>query len=239
MTSENFITDKKDFATSLFEEAFGVSFEHVLNNWKDYESIVPPGSVTNMLAAYKFAQDYKEELDFYGFLCFWLAYHVQDLRSSRLVYCEEALQYCKQPDLRKYIEWNYNYSKAIREKEYFEGVHPSANNRVKGIEKIAAVYGHNDWTLHDAEVKSMRYDRDKNTLDIEVDTFIPKWAEDNQCHIIPFQFSNILSIETDMDYGNDYFSTCHIYSENDYFYVEFESAHIKICSRNLSIGEIK
>ena len=91
MTSDNYITDKNGFATSLFEEAFGVPVEHVLDNWKDYTSMVPSGSITNMLESYKYAQDYKDELDFYGFLCFWLAYNVQELISSRLLYCEEAL----------------------------------------------------------------------------------------------------------------------------------------------------
>ena len=57
----DYITDKKAFATSLFEEAFGVSVDHVLSNWKDYTSMVPAGSTTNMLAAYKYAQDFKFE----------------------------------------------------------------------------------------------------------------------------------------------------------------------------------
>lgn len=235
----DYITDKKAFATSLFEEAFGASVDHVLINWKDYTSMVPAGSTTNMLAAYKYAQDFKEELDFYGFLCFWLAYNVQDLRSSKLSFCEEALKYCKQSDMRKDIEWNYNYSKAIREKESFEGIHPSAANRIEGIEKIAAVYGDDILNLHDAEVKSIVYDRDNDTLDIELDTFIPEWAVDKKCHIIPFHFSNILSMEIDMDYGNDYVWTTHIYVDNEYIFVEFESAHLKIGSKNLSIGDIR
>lgn len=235
----DYIKDKKGFATSLFEEAFGDSVSNVMSNWKNFTSMVPRGSITNMLAAYKYAQDFKEELDFYGFLCFWLAYNVQDLHSSRLSYCEEALQYCKQADMRKYIEWNYNYSIAVCEKELFVGVHPSAANRIDGIEKIAAVYGRNDWSLHDAEVKSMVYDRDKDTLDIEIDTFISEWAVDKQCHIIPFHFSNILSMEINMDYGNDYVWTTHVYVDNDYIYVEFESAHLKICSKNLTIGDIR
>ena len=239
MISDNYITDKKAFITSLFEEAFRAPVDKVLGNWNQYISYFFDGAITNMLAAYKYAQSCKEELPFYSFMCFWLACHDMYQRWHKVAYYEEALKYCRQLDLKTDIELNYQLVKAESEKSSFEGLHPSAAHRINGIEKITAVYGHDDWTLHDAEIKNMVYDRDKDILDIEVDTFIPDWATDKRCHIIPFHFSNILSIEADMDYGNDYFSTCHIYSENDYIYVEFESAHIKICSRELSIGDIK
>ena len=235
----DYIKDKKGFATSLFEEAFGKNADDILENWKDYTSMVPRGSITNMLAAYKYSQDFKEELDFYGFLCFWLACHDRSTWASELAYYEEALRYCKQTDLKTCIQKNYEYSKELHEKRTYEGVHPSAQGRIEGIEKIAAVYGYEDWTLHDAEVKSISYDRDNNTLDIEVDTYIDQWAADNKSHIIPFHFSGILMMEINMDYGNDYFWTTHIYVDNNYIYAEFESANLRVCSKNLSIGDVE
>lgn len=42
----------------------------------------------------------------------------------------------------------------------------------------------------------------------------------------------------DLDAGNDYIWTSRIYLLNDYLYVEFESAHLKISSKQLTIGKI-
>lgn len=235
MTPEEHITDKRSFVVSLFEEAFGQTADEVLKNWDELTSVEMDGSKTNMQMAYRYAQEFKDELDFYGFMCFWLAIHN---RWCKLPYYEEALKYCKQPDIKACVETNYNLAKSASEKESYDGLHPSAYGRIEGIEKIAGVYGRDDWTMHDAEVKSIVYDRDKMTLDIEVDTCIPQWAADGEWHIIPFHFSDVLSIEADLEMGNDYFWTTHFYADDNFIYVVFDSAHMKICARQLTIGDI-
>ena len=38
--------------------------------------------------------------------------------------------------------------------------------------------------------------------------------------------------------GNDYFWTTHFYADDNYIYAVFDSAHMKICARQLTIGDI-
>lgn len=237
MSTNKFITDKKAFTTALFEEAFGKTVNEVLSHWDRYISLFLEGSLTNMLAAYKYAQQNKDELDFYSFMCFWLACHDRNTLTSKFEYYKEALAYCKDPELKKDIEINYNLVKERIEKGTYVGIHPSAANRIEGIEKLKPFFN-DGCCLHDAQFKNMVYDRDKNTLDIEIDTCIPEWADDNKCHLIPFHFSDLLSVEADMDYGNDYVHESHIYADENYIYVEFDSVYLKICSRHLSIGYV-
>ena len=213
MSTNEYITDKKAFSTALFEEAFGKSVNEVLDNWDRYISLCRGGSLTNMLAAYKYAQQVKEDLVFYSFLCFWLACHDGKTYRSKSEYYKEALAYCKDPGLKKDIELNYNLVKESFEKESYVGIHPSAVNRIEGIEKLKPFFSEGR-CLHDAEVKKIFYDRDRNTLDIDIDTFIPEWSDDNKCHIIPFHFSGLFNVETDMDYGNDYIWESRIYADD-------------------------
>lgn len=238
MSTNKFITDEKAFTTALFEEAFGETINEVLFHWDRYISLFLAGALTNMLAAYKYAQQDKDELEFYSFLCFWLACHDRNTLTSKLEYYKEALEYCKDLELKKDIEINYSLVKERLEKEIYTGIHPSATNKIVGIEKLKPYYGDGKWNLHDAEVKNMVYDRDKNTLDINIDTCIPEWSDDNKCHIIPFHFSDLLRVEADMDYGNDYVYESRIYADENYIYAEFDSVYLKICSRYLSIGDV-
>lgn len=237
MGSNKYITDKKAFSTALFEEAFGKTVNEVLTNWNDYISLFLGGSLTNMLTAYKYAQQDKDELEFYSFLCFWLACHDRNTLTSQSSYYEEALKYCKNPELKKNIELNYSFVKEYLEKDTYVGIHPSAINRIDGLEKLKPFFSEG-CCLHDSEVKDIKYDRDKDLLDINIDTFIPEWSDDNKCHIIPFHFSDLLSVEINMDYGNDYVQESHIYADENYIYAVFDSAYLKICSKNLSIGDI-
>lgn len=241
MAYTNYISDGKGFVTSLFQEAFSKSVDEILSNWDANSNICAPGAMTNMLAAYKFSQSFKDELPFYSFLCFWLACHDNNSHfwTYKSEYYEEALAYCKDPDMNKYIKSNYDIAKEHHEKDICEGIHESVKNSIVGIEKLKPFYGEGKWNLHDAEVKNMVYDRDKNSLDIYIDTFIPEWSEDNKCHIIPFHFTNLISMEINMDYGNDYVYESRIYMNNNYIYAEFDSAYLKICSRKLSIGKIE
>ena len=75
MSTNKFITDEKAFTTALFEEAFGETVNEVLSHWDRYISLFLAGALTNMLAAYKYAQQDKDEFEFYSFMCFWLACH--------------------------------------------------------------------------------------------------------------------------------------------------------------------
>jgi hypothetical protein len=237
MSTQKFITDKKAFTTALFEEAFGKTVNEVLSHWDHYTSLFLGGALTNMLAAYKYAQQDKDELEFYSFMCFWLACHDRNTLTPKSEYYKEALEYCKDSELKKDIELNYNLVKERLEKETHIGIHPSAANRIVGIEKLKPFFS-GGCCLHDAEVKSMVYDRDKNILDIDIDTCIPEWSDDNKCHIIPFRFSDLLSVEVDMDYGNDYVHESHIYADDNFIYAMFDSVYLKICSRHLSIGDV-
>lgn len=235
MSTNKFITDKKAFTTALFEEAFGKTVNEVLSHWNRYISLFLGGSLTNMLTAYKYAQQDKDELEFYSFMCFWLACHDRITLTSKFEYYKEALEYCKDPELKKDIELNHNLVKERLEKETFTGIHPSAANRIDGIDKLKPFFS-DGCGLHDAEVKSIVYNRDKNTLDIDIDT--SGWSDDSKCHIIPFHFYDLLSVEADMDYGNDYVYESHIYADENYIYAMFDSVYLKICSRHLSIGDV-
>jgi hypothetical protein len=44
--------------------------------------------------------------------------------------------------------------------------------------------------------------------------------------------------ETNLEVGNDYIWTGRIYLLNDFLYVEFESAHLKVSSKQLAIGKV-
>ena len=239
MSTNKFITDEKAFTTALFEEAFGETVNEVLSHWDRYISLFLAGALTNMLAAYKYAQQDKDEFEFYSFMCFWLACHDRNTLTSKLEYYKEALEYCKDLELKKDIEINYSLVKERLEKEINTGIHPSAVDRIDGIERLKPFYS-DGGCLHDAEVKNIVYDRDKNTLDIdvEINTCIPEWFDGFKNYIIPFHFSNLLTMEIDMDYGNDYVWESHIYVDNDYICAEFESAHLKISSKNLFIKAI-
>lgn len=238
MKPQEYITDQKAFVTSCFEQAFGKRFDYVLKHWKDYLNMVPSGADMLLDMAYLFAQDLdKEKIAFYSFLCYWHACRHWHRNSRKMEFYSEALQYCQDNKMRKDIELNYQFDKERLDKETCQGIDPGAIPLIEGVQRLQPYYAENCGRLHDAQVKRMAYDRDKATLDIDMEFY----SVDDDCKkiIIPFHFIGLLSVEGNMDYGNDYVWESRIYEYNGYIYVEFISVYLKVASRRLSIGEIR
>lgn len=235
MKPQEYITDQKAFVTSLFEQAFGKRIDYVLKHWKDYLNMVPSGADTLLDMAYLFAQDLdKENLAFYSFLCYWHACRHWHRNSVKMDYYREALRYCQNLEMHTDIMYNFLIAKKLLEKETSTGISQAAAVLIEGVERLRPFYSADSGCLHDAQVSRMAYDRDKNTLEIDIDS-----KGDGILCTIPFRFSELLRVEADIDYGNDYVWQSRIYEDNGFICVEFESAHLRIASRRLSIGEIR
>lgn len=78
MELDSYISDPCGLVVSLVEDAFDKSIDEVLAHWKDLTSLVLSGSLHKMGAAYLFAQNIKDQLPCYGFICMWMAYHARD-----------------------------------------------------------------------------------------------------------------------------------------------------------------
>ena len=114
------------------------------------------------------------------------------------------------------------------------GIGERAKTKIKGVENLSEFM-----CLHDAVVRKMEYDRDKNELQLLVDTYcIPYGSQIKSTYLIPFHFKDVVEIKLDMGPYNDHIWHTRIYQYNKFIIAEFESAHLKVCSSELEIGEI-
>ena len=118
------------------------------------------------------------------------------------------------------------------------GIGERARTKIKGVEKLSE-FMDNGMCFHDGVVQKMEYDRDKNELQLLVDTYcIPYNSKIKSTYLIPFHFKDVVEIKWDMEPYNDHIWHTRIYQYNKFITAEFESAHLKVCSSELEIGEI-
>ena len=72
MTYTKYITDVKGYIQALFEDAVGLSVVEMEKDWKEFLNTKTSDSVSKMDLAYELAQPYKDEIPFYGLLCYKL-----------------------------------------------------------------------------------------------------------------------------------------------------------------------
>ena len=72
MPYTKYITDVKGYIQALFEDAAGLSVAEMEKDWKEFLNTKSSDSVSKMDLAYELAQPYKEDIPFYGLLCFKL-----------------------------------------------------------------------------------------------------------------------------------------------------------------------
>ena len=237
---DSYISDPCRLVTGLVEDVFGRPIDELLAHWERFTSYCPAGSLLKMGAAYLFAQSVKDKLPCYGFICMWMAYFSRDSWSSvpQKTLFEEAIKYSHCDGMRNNIEQNYNSLQRQIVIERTTGIAPDAAERIVGVEKLNDFYGEDKWNLHDAVIERMVYHREKDSLEIIVDTQIAAWSKDNHTHTIKFVFSDLVNIETDIERGNDYLAESRIYIKDGFIVAEFESAHMKVTANKLVIGEI-
>ncbi|MBR3578705.1 MAG: hypothetical protein IKN98_07980 [Bacteroidales bacterium] len=118
------------------------------------------------------------------------------------------------------------------------GIGERARTKIKGVEKLSE-FMDNGMCFHDGVVQKMEYDRDKNELQLLIDTYcIPYGSQIKSTYLIPFHFKDVVEIKLDMEPYNDYIWHTRIYQDNNFITAEFESAHLKVCSSELEIGEV-
>ena len=152
---------------------------------------------------------------------------------------EEAVKYLHHPEILKSAQRNQLFFLERFHAEYIEGIQEEALKRIKHVERLQPFMGDDQWNFHDGVIHEMKFDREKDRLTVIVDTYCITWSDSgSETYLVPFIFTDCVNIEMDLDAGNDYIWTSRIYLLNDYLYVEFESAHLKVCSKQLAIGKI-
>ncbi len=118
------------------------------------------------------------------------------------------------------------------------GIGERARTKIKGVEKLSE-FMDNGMCFHDGVVRKMEYDRDKNELQLLIDTYcIPYGSQMRSTYLIPFHFKDVIEIKLDMEPYNDYIWHTRIYQYNNFITAEFDSVHMKVCSSELEIGEV-
>lgn len=239
MSCAKYITDVKGYIQALFEDAVGLPVVEMEKNWKEFLNTKSSDSVSKMELAYELAQPYKEEISFYGLLCYKLCccLYRKDHQEKELY--EEAVKYLRHPEILKDAQINQRFFLERFHAEYIEGIQEEALKRIKHVERLQPFMGDDQWNFHDGVIHEMRFDREKDRLTVVIDTYCRTWSDSgNETYLVPFIFTDCVNIEMDLDAGNDYIWTSRIYLLNDFLYVEFESAHLKVSSKQLAIGKI-
>ena len=118
------------------------------------------------------------------------------------------------------------------------GIGERARTKIKGVEKLSE-FMDNGMCFHDGVVQKMEYDRDKNELQLLIDTYcIPYGSQIKSTYLIPFHFKDVVEIKLDMEPYNDYIWHTRIYQNNNFITAEFDSVHLEVCSSELEIGEV-
>lgn len=235
----NYITDIKGYVKALFEDAVNLSVTDMEADWVEFLNTKTSDSVSKMELAYELAQPYKEELPFYGLLCFKLCCCLYREDNKRKELYEEAVKYLHNPIFLQSAQKNQHYFLERYDAERIDGMQEEAAKRIKHVERLEPFMGDGCWNFHDAVIHKMKYEREKDKLTVVIDTYCRTWSESgDETYLVPFVFTNCVNIEMDLDAGNDYLWTSRIYLLNDYIYVEFESAHLKVSSKQLSIGKV-
>ena len=152
---------------------------------------------------------------------------------------EEAVKYLHHPEVLKSAQLNQCYFLERFHAEFIEGIQEEALKRIKHVERLQPFMGDDQWNFHDGIIREMRLDREKDRLTVIVDTYCRTWSDSgDETYLVPFIFTDCVNIEMDLDAGNDYIWTSRIYLLNDFLYVDFESANLKVSSRQLTIGKI-
>ncbi len=239
MPYTDYITDVRGYIQALFEDAVGLPIVEMEKNWKEFLNTKSSDSVSKMELAYELAQPYKEEIPFYGLLCYKLCCCLYRKDHLEKELYEEAVKYLHHPELLKSAQRNQRYFLERFHAEYIEGIQEEAIKRIKHVERLQPFMGDDKWNFHDGIIREMRFDREKDRLTVIVDTYCRTWSDSgNETYLVSFIFTDCVNIEMDLDAGNDYIWTSRIYLLNDFLYVEFESAHLKVSSRQLTIGKI-
>lgn len=234
-----YINDIQGYIKALFEEAIGLPIDEMEADWKEFINTKTSDSVSKMTMAYELSQPYKEELPFYGLLCMKLCFCLYRQDAFKKELYEQAIQYLHHPELLETTKKNQEYFLRRLTAERTEGIQPEAMAHIQGVERLNSLMGDGQWNFHDGVIHSMEYDRENEKLTIVIDTYCRTWSESgDETYLVPFHFSDSITIEGEIECGNDYIWTSRIYLLNDWIYVEFESAHLKISSKKLSIGEI-
>lgn len=205
MTSTNYIKDKKKLIEVLFEEAFGVGIDVLVDRWQDYTNMgLSVAKVGKLLFAYQLAQEYKEELSFYPYLAFQVACHhdfpwdrfEHDVLIDLLPFCHDKKLLAETEHAIRSIEKRWNDEDGYGFKE-------EAKPFVENLQVLYDALGE-DVTLHDAVVTSVNYDRNEESATVIIDTF-NSW-ENHRPSLVTLRFNDILDIHWNADISSDYAS---------------------------------
>ena len=236
----SYIESPKDYIRSLLEKAYGASIAKLRENWKEYECFGLDDPKRSMLGmAYHYAQDFKDELDFYDILVFYYIHIVKrHLSKVKLDLYNEALSYCHSEDLIKRIKDGISWCEEDYAHSQLTGFSEEAAKRIEGIDLYFEKIGHKA-SLHDAYVRSIQYDRENRSMTMVIDTWSSYEDDEAETQLLTIEFSDIVTINMDVDPGNDYAWEFRCYIDNTFIHFELNSAHIEVMCRNMKIVNIE
>ena len=149
MVYTKYITDVKGYIQALFEDAVGLSVVEMERDWKEFLNTKASDSVSKMDLAYELAQPYKDEIPFYGLLCFKLCCCLYNKDHQKKKLYEKAVKHLRHPEILKSAQLNQRYFLERFHAEYIKGIQEEALKRIKHVERLQPFMGDDQWNFHD------------------------------------------------------------------------------------------
>lgn len=190
-----------------------------------------PERVAKLTLAYSFVRDMDVKPDYYPVLAWMYMCNMprHDYYDKKTL-IEDALPFVTDDNLEKHFRYSLNHYVEHLANMDLTGFSPEAESRVDGLPLFYEMLGR-DVSLHDAVMRSLVLDREKNCATMVIDTWAV-WEGHPFTHHITIVFDNLLQVEMNWDSGNDYAWEFRGYVENGFLVFQLDSAYVQIsCDR--------
>lgn len=197
-----------------------------------------PERTAKLNLAYSFVKDMQVKPDYYPVLAWMymcnLPRHDYYVRKPVI---EDALPFVTDDKLKKHFNHSLKYCIEYLGNMELTGFSPEAESRVDGLPLFYEMLGR-DVSLHDAVMRSLVVDREKNCATMVIDTWVT-WEGHPFTHHITIEFENLLQIEMNWESGNDYAWEFRGYVDNGFLVFQLDSAYVEITCEKMRILSIE